>query len=188
MTTPMNRREAVRATTLAVGGLLLTSNGLVFGGCARDQQSSSIANRVLNTDDQVLVEQIADTLLPTTRSSPGAAAAHAGAEINLLLSDCYEPDAQVRVVNGLKEFRQRCDTKFGRAFNSLSPSQREELVREIDATAQRTKDHYFPLVRELAERTYFSSEVGMTKAHRWTMEPGKWVGCVPLEPGQPAWG
>jgi hypothetical protein len=184
----MNRREAVRATTLAVGGLLLTSNGLVFSGCARDREPTPIAGRVLNEDDQALIEQIADTLLPTTRSSPGAAAAHAGAEINLLLSDCYEPDAQVRVVNGLKQFRQSCDTKFGRAFNSLSPSQREQLVREVDVSAQRVKDHYFPLVRELAERTYFSSEIGMTKAHRWTMEPGKWIGCVPLEPGQPAWG
>ena len=187
MTHPMNRREAVRATTLVVGGLLLTSNGLVFG-CARERESARIASRVLNEDDQALIEQIADTLLPTTRSSPGAAAAHAGPEINLLLSDCYEPDAQVRVVNGLKEFRQSCDTKFDREFASLAPSQREALVREIDATALHAKGHYFQLVRELAERTYFSSEIGMTKARRWTLEPGKWVGCVPLTPGQPAWG
>ena len=61
-------------------------------------------------------------------------------------------------------------------------------MREVDAAAVRAKGHYFELVRELAERTYFSSEVGMTKARRWVMEPGKWVGCVPLTPGQPAWG
>jgi len=28
----------------------------------------------------------------------------------------------------------------------------------------------------------------MTKALRYVMVPGKWVGCVPLSPGQPAWG
>ena len=28
----------------------------------------------------------------------------------------------------------------------------------------------------------------MTKARRWVLVPGKWVGCVPLAPGQPAWG
>ena len=187
MTHPMNRREAVRATTLVVGGLFLTSNGLVLG-CAREHEAARIANRVLDEDDQTLIENIADTLLPTTKASPGAAAAHAGAEINLLLSDCYEPEAQVRVVNGLKEFRNTCTAKFDRAFGALSPSQREQLVREVDAAAVRAKGHYFELVRELAERTYFSSEVGMTKARRWVMEPGKWVGCVPLTPGQPAWG
>ena len=187
MTSPMNRREAVRATTLVVGGLLLTSNGLVLG-CAREREPAAIANRVLNENDQALMEQIADTLLPTTKASPGAAAAHAGAEINLLLSDCYDTDAQIRVVNGLKDFRKSCDAKFDRAFSALSPSQREQLVREIDAAALRSKGHYFELVRELAERAYFSSEIGLTKAHRWVMEPGKWVGCVPLTPGQPAWG
>ena len=182
---PMNRREAVRATTLVVGGLLLTSNGLVLG-CAREQPGRA-TSRVLNADDQGLIEAIADTLLPSTASSPGARAAGAGAVINLLLTDCYEPDAQVKVVNGLKELRKACDARHGAEFASLGTPQREQLLREIDAAAVRDKGHYFELVRELAVRSYFSSEIGMTKARRWTLVPGKWVGCVPLAPGQPAW-
>jgi hypothetical protein len=47
--------------------------------------------------------------------------------------------------------------------------------------------HWFPLIRELSLRAYFSSEVGMTKALQYVMVPGKFVGCVPLAPGQPAW-
>ncbi|HKP16203.1 MAG TPA: gluconate 2-dehydrogenase subunit 3 family protein [Gemmatimonadaceae bacterium] len=185
MTPPMNRREAVRATTLVVGGLLLTSNGLVLA-CAREPEQR-LAGRVLSADDQALMEAIADTLLPTTAASPGARAAGAGAEINLLLTDCYEPDDQVRVVNGLKELRRTCDAKFGQAFAALTTPQREQLLRDLDATALRAKGHYFELVRELAERAYFSSEIGLTKARRWTLEPGRWVGCMPLAPGQPAW-
>jgi len=180
----MNRREAVRTTAVFVGGLLLTSNGLVLA-CAREPEQR-LAGRVLTADDQALMEAIADTLLPTTAASPGALAA--GAEINLLLTDCYEPDEQVRVVNGLKEFRDTCHANYDREFTALTPQQREQLLRAIDATAVRAKGHYFELVRELAERTYFSSEIGMTRARRWMLEPGKWVGCVPLKPGQPAWG
>ena len=186
MTAPMNRREAVRATTLVVGGLLLTSNGLVFG-CARAPER--IANRVLTADDQELMEEIADTLLPTTRSSPGARAAGAGAEINLLLTDCYEPEAQARLVSGLSEFRRTLHARFHSAFGPLPQATRESLLRDLDGETSHAGDkHWFSLARELAERTYFSSEIGMTKARRWTMEPGKWVGCVPLTPGQPAWG
>ena len=179
---PMNRREAVRATTLVVGGVLLTSNGLVLG-CAREP--ARIADRVLTMDDQALMEGIADTLLPTTRSSPGARAA--GAAINLLLTDCYEPEAQLRVVNGLREVRRICETRYEGTFSMLPATEREALLRDLDAVAMRSKGHYFDLVRELAERAYFSSEIGMTKARRWVLVPGKWVGCVPLEPGQPAW-
>jgi hypothetical protein len=182
----MNRREAVRTTAMFVGGLLLTSNGLVLA-CKRETESP-LAGRVLTADDQALLDEIADTLLPTTRSSPGAHAAGAGATMNLLLTDCYEPEQQVRVVNGLKDLRKACDAKFGRAFAALTTQEREQLLREIDETALRAKGHYFELVRDLAGRAYFSSEIGMTRARRWMLEPGKWVGCVPLAPGQPAWG
>lgn len=182
----MNRREAVKATTALLGGVLLTSNGFLVA-CARDE--SKAAGKVLTLDDQSLIEEIADTLLPTTPSSPGAKAAGAGAAINLLLTDCYEPETQERVVNGLKEFRRTCGKECGNGFASLPQKEREQLLREIDAEAQKAGEkHYFSLLRELAVRAYFSSEIGKTKAMRYILVPGKWVGCVPLTPGQPAWG
>lgn len=183
---PMNRREAVKATTVLLGSVLITSNGFLVA-CARD--SSQANGKVLTLGDQSLIEEVADTLLPTTPSSPGAKAASAGAAINLLLTDCYEPDAQQRVVNGLKEFRRDCSERYGNDFASLPQNEREQLLREVDAEAERAGPmHYFGLVRELALSAYFSSEIGKTKALRYVLVPGKWVGCVPLAPGQPAWG
>jgi hypothetical protein len=91
-------------------------------------------------------------------------------------------------VAGLEKFRATCDERTGARFAALPTSEREKLLREIDADARKVGDtHYFGLVRELAERAYFSSEIGVTKAKRYVRDPGKWVGCVPLEPGQPAW-
>jgi len=69
----------------------------------------------------------------------------------------------------------------------MPQADRENWLRRIDAEARGTKDHYFALVRELSLQAYFSSEIGATKALRYIMTPGKWVGCVPLQPGQPAW-
>ena len=140
-------------------------------------------------DDQTLIEEIADTLLPTTAASPGAKAAGAGAAINLLVTDCWEPERQQRVVvAGLKQFRETSKTRAGGEFMTLPVARREALLREIDAEAQPKGDaHYFDLVRDLALQAYFSSEIGMTKARRWIVVPGKFVGCLPLKPGQPAW-
>jgi hypothetical protein len=183
---PMNRREAVKATTALIGGVLITSNGFLVA-CAHD--SSKVPSHLLTLDDQSLIEEIADTLLPTTPSSPGAKAAGAGAAINLLLTDCYEPEGQERVVNGLKDFRRMCRERCGGDFVALPQKERERVLRQIDAEAQKAgPTHYFALVRELALRAYFSSEIGMTNALRYVMVPGRWVGCVPLAPGQPAWG
>jgi hypothetical protein len=91
-------------------------------------------------------------------------------------------------VAGLNEFRKLCRQRCGDGFSSLPRSEREQLLRELDAEAKSAgPTHYFGLVRELSVRAYFSSEIGMTKALRYVMVPGKWVGCVPLAPGQPAW-
>jgi hypothetical protein len=164
-----------------VGGVLITTNGFLIA-CARDENKT--AGKVLSVDDQSLIEEIADTLLPTTPNSPGAKAAGAGAAINLLLTDCYEPADQQRVVDGLKQFRNT----VGDHFALMSQGNRENWLRRIDGEAKAEGDkHYFTLIRQLALQAYFSSEIGTTKALRYVMTPGKWVGCVPLQTGQPAW-
>lgn len=183
----MNRREALRATTVLLGAA-----AAVACGPDADETPSQAAGAgpgVLNADDQALAELIADTLLPTTAASPGAKAAGAGAAINLLITDCYDAEAQRRLVRGLAEFRAACRSRRGAAFAALAAGDREQLLREIDGEAQRAgATHYFGLLRELALRAYFSSEVGMTRALRYVRVPGRWDGCVPLAPGQPAWG
>lgn len=176
----MNRREAVKTTGVLLGGVLITSAGLT--ACTRD--THEIRTGVLDANDQALMEAIADTLLPTTPSSPGAKAAGVGPVINLLLTDCHESKDQKRVVDGLRQFRNA----VGDHFASMSQTDRENWVRRIDNQARAAgPDHYFPLVRDLSLQAYFSSEIGMTKALRYVMTPGKWIGCVPLQPAQPAW-
>ena len=62
------------------------------------------------------------------------------------------------------------------------PAERETVVRSVGRQA------WFAPVRDLALGAYFSSEIGMTQALRYVRVPGKYVGCMPLAPGQPAWG
>jgi hypothetical protein len=183
----MNRREAVQATMFLVGGVWITSTGLL-SACGPDARPTA-SSKVLSPDDQGLMEEIADTILPTTASSPGAKAAGVGPVINLLVTECRKPDEQRRLVDGLKDFRQKCSDRCGGSFASLSQVKREEFVRTIDAEAKVAGDkHYFVLARELALDSYFTSQVGLTKALRYMLTPGRWVGCIPLQPGQPAWG
>jgi len=180
----MNRREALR--TAAV--VWIASSG-VLAACARADERGVPSSGVLAHDEQDLIEEIADTLLPTTPSSAGAKAAGVGATINLLLTDCYKPEDQQRIVKGLAELRAACRSRQRSEFASLPREQREQFLREIDAEAKKAgTSHYFHLVRDLANTAYFSSEIGETKALRYLQTPGRWVGCVPLRPGQPAWG
>lgn len=184
----MDRREALKTTGLLLGGAVLASSG-VLDACARAERGTAIPGRVLSAEDQRLMEEIADTLLPSTPSSPGAKAAGAGPTINLLLTDCHEPPDQQRVLKGLEDFRASCGRRMGASFVSLPRDKREQFLRELAAEAKKAGDtHYFHMVRDLANTAYFSSEIGMTKALRYERIPGRWIGCMPLKPGQPAWG
>lgn len=81
-----------------------------------------------------------------------------------------------------------CQARCGDGFESLPRREREQLLRDVDAEAQKVGEtHYFGLVRELAQGAYFSSEAGVTQALRYVPVPGRWTGCVQLAPGQPAW-
>lgn len=166
----MKRRDALKAAGLIAGGALFASSG-ILEACRTGRSSS----RVLSDEDQVLAEEIADTLFPTTAGSPGAKAAGTGAAMNLILSDCYTPADQRAFMEGLERFRAK-------NFLELSRADRETFVRSVGRQA------WFQPVRDLAAGAYFSSEAGMTKALRYVRVPGKYVGCMPLEPGQPAWG
>ena len=163
----MNRRDALKA-----GAALFASSGILVA-CRTGRASSG----VLLDEDQVLAEEIADTLLPTTAGSPGAKAAGTGAAMNVILSDCYKPAEQRAVSEGLARFRAGANNFLG-----LSRADRETFVRSVGRQA------WFAPVRDLALGAYFSSETGMTQALRYVRVPGKYVGCMPLELGQPAWG
>lgn len=185
----MSRRELFQTSGVVLGGTLVASSAL-FTACTAQRNDQTVARTAaISTDDQQLLEEMADTILPTTPASPGAKAAGVGPAIALLLTDCYDTTAQERAAQGLAAFRALCHDRCGGAFTKLSPSQRETLLAEVDADATRTGDaHWFHLVHELSRRAYFSSEIGMTKALRYVRVPGHWTGCVPLEPAQPAWG
>lgn len=162
----MNRRDALKLALVASSGLVSISLA-----CRNGRATST----VLSGDDQMLAEEIADTLLPTTPGSPGAKAAGTGAAMNLILSDCYTPAGQRAVRAGLARVRAG-------KFLALSRADRETFVRSVG------RDRWFEPVRDLALGAYFSSETGMTQALRYVRVPGKYVGCMPLAPGQPAWG
>jgi glucoside 3-dehydrogenase (cytochrome c) hitch-hiker subunit len=182
---PMTRREALKTASVLLGSALIAP--ALLTGCG--PQEPNAAPKGLRLDDEALLGQIADTLLPTTAASPGAAAAGVGATMFLLLNECQPVEVQQRVADGLQALRAACRARGAADFEAMTQVQRESLLGEVDAAAQQAGDkHWFAIARGLALHSYFTSEIGMTQAARYVLVPGKWEGCIPLEPGQVAWG
>lgn len=184
----MNRRDAVKAAGAMLGGVVVLT---ALPGCGapeplerpRKEKVVLASRRLLSAADETLLADFADTLLPDTYASPGAKAAGCGPVMNLLLTDCRDAAGQQRVLAAITALRTRAPQ-----FATMLQPEREALLRTVDAEAAKAgSTHWFHMLRDLALTAYFSSQVGVTKAMRYVREPGRYIGCVPLTPGQPAW-
>ena len=186
--TAMNRRDAVKTAGVMLGGVVALGT---LAGCGSADTTEKppeatvrlVEPRLLTATDEALLLEFADTLLPDTYASPGAKQAGCGPAMNLLLTDCRDAAGQQRARSALAAFRTRAPR-----FAAMLQPDREALLRTIDAEARKEgATHWFHILREVSLTAYFSSEVGVTKAMRYVREPGRYTGCVPLAPGQPAW-
>ncbi|MCC7054423.1 MAG: gluconate 2-dehydrogenase subunit 3 family protein [Gemmatimonadaceae bacterium] len=184
----MNRREAVKAAGTLLGGVVVL--GALPGCGPRQPAATPDSSKVVISGccslagaDEDLLVAFADTLLPDTPASPGARTAGCGPIMNMLLSECYDAASHKAVMEGIVALRTRAYT-----FETMARPDRERLLTEVHGEAERAgKTHWFHALRDLAQRAYFASETGTTKALRYVMEPGGFKGCVTLAPGQPAW-
>ena len=212
----LTRRDAVQRVMALMGGLALTGgdrleamalDGFSFDAAAVDQAMAQGVG-AFTAADVALLDEIADTILPTT-ATPGAKAAKTGAFMALMVTDVYV-DANQRVfTDGLKTLEAACRAATGGSFMQATPAQRVALLEALDreqktaieeqTTPLRTRypatpppvdpppPHYFRLMKELALLGYFTSEIGYTKALRYIESPGRFEPDVPLAPGDKSW-
>ena len=186
----MERREAVQYISLLLGGTLVGGSAFLTG-CKSDTGSET----KFSEDDVAYLDEIANTILPDTASSPGAKAAKVGAFMTVMVNDCYEDKDQKIFHDGMKKLNDQSKKTYDNSFMKLDDQQKHDLLVTLDAEQKKySKDkkkedpaHYFRMMKELSMLGYFTSEIGCTKARRYIETPGKFEGCVPYKKGDKAW-
>ncbi len=189
----IDRREAIRRVTVLLGGVALVGGTGLLEASERLQAPLRAAVTrqgvgPFTPQDVALLDEIADTILPETKT-PGAKAAQTGAFMALMVTDTYTERNQEVFQGGMQQLNAA-------AFMTSTPAQRlaslEQLDREQKAymDARRGNDtppHFFRMMKELALLGYFTSEIGCTQAQRYVEAPGSFDPCVPYTPGERAW-
>ena len=207
----MNRRDALMRVA-ALTGVVMTLPALA------DTLEASAARRTLTgkpvfftADQDMTVAELADTIIPTTKT-PGAKAAKVNEIIDVILKDCYKEADQKRFLEGLAQTNKLSQDAYGKAFAQLDSTQRIEIVKKLEADAKQQKAQmasmqtagaqadaqmprgrgervapFFTMLKDLTLTGYFTSEIGCTQALEYVAVPGRYDGCVPLKPGQKAW-
>lgn len=188
----MNRRDALGRVSLLLGGTIIGSEIFLYG-CKPDTMQLSTVEFTPN--NILFLDEVGETIIPTSDSSPGAKAAKIGEFMKVIVTDCYEAKDQEIFLAGIGQLNDAAKAKYSKDFLDLSPEEKLDFLNGIDQEAKTYSDsrqpdspnHYFTMMKQLTLWGYFSSEVGATQALRYVETPGRWEGCIPYEKGEKAW-
>jgi hypothetical protein len=165
----MNRRESIQAgATLFFAGFIGAESFL--SACQSSDKRLSFSK-----EERILLGEIAEIIIPSTKKSPGAKAANIVEFMQSIVSDCYTLEEQKLFTEGLNQIPKE--------FIRFSAQQKWDFVLELDKAASQSKGEngqalFFRMIKELTTWGYFTSEVGLTQELGYNPVPGKYVGCV----------
>lgn len=186
----MNRREALKAVSIIMGGTVVGANAFLTG-CATENKNA--INELFVKRDVILLDEIGETIIPAT-DTPGAKAVHIGDFMAMMVLDCYPPAAQKAFTEGLKLLQTDFEEQYGKPFQEASNKDRTAFLIDLDKAQKQyspkeesAPPHYFKMMKELTLLGYFTSEIGCTQARRYVEVPGRYDGCISYKKGDKAW-
>jgi hypothetical protein len=188
----MNRRKALSRIILAgIGGTL------AFGGYKWYEGSKTPDIPWLEQHKELLAA-LADTIIPKT-DSPGARAAGVQDFMITLLKDCTDRPTLNKFIDGCKDLESRCLSKYQSSFSRCAEGDRililtnlEQKDRPASGLLGKAESRYlgkpfFSTLKEYTVLAYCTSELGATHGLAYVPVPVTYHGCLPWQPGQPAW-
>ena len=184
----MKRREAVQYISILLGGTIVGSSHFLSGYKGKTGVSMNFTN-----DNISLLNEIADTILPATKT-PGAKAAKLGQFITVMVNDCYDENDQKIFHEGMSKLDDFSRKTYDNSFVKITQQQRHDLLVKLDNEQKEymknkkkeDPSHYFRMMKELTLLGYFTSEIGCTQARRDVETPGRYDGCIPYKKGDKA--
>ena len=134
----INRREAIRRVTALLGGIALVGGSGLLTGC-RDRSSALGRDAKFTAEDIAFLDEVADTILPTT-STPGAKAAKVGAFMALMVTDTYDARDQEAFRAGMRTLDDESQKESKVAFMQATPQQRLALLERLDRESKADHD------------------------------------------------
>ena len=189
----MKRKTFINRLGLSAGGTILLPSVSLMQSC----EYKPHIRTALTQADVPFLDEIGETILPTTESIPGAKATNIGEYILLMYNDCMPEKEQAVLVAGLNELDARSAETFSSSFSEADAAQKIQLLETIQSEAiaynlkmegtEKPLPHYFDIVKGMTISGYFSSEIGMTEARNYLPLPGKFEACIPYNQGDKPW-
>lgn len=205
----MKRRRFLSSMAIVIPAAIVSTE-LIFSSC-----KSGVKDEFFTDENIKLLDEIGETIIPSTSTSPGAKAARIGEFMKVYVTDCYTPDEQRTFRYGINKFKEISQKKYKNQFAKLTLAQRKEILQKLEKEAQdysenkkkntagngdaiqtgkgnqevlnKNSGDFYPMIKQLILFGFFTSKPGATKALRYIQTPGSYKGDVPYKKGDKAW-
>jgi Gluconate 2-dehydrogenase subunit 3 len=184
----MHRRTVIKNLALIIGGAAL----LPACGRKEDKASVSLKNVVISADEEKLVGDISETIIPKT-NTPGARDLNLHLFVFKMLDDCYKKEDQQAFMTGMGQFTDIVKNKCDKSFSDLSQQQREEILLNIEqdkdekSTANpKELKTFYGIIKGQSVNGYIKSKYFMTKQVVYELVPGRYNARFPYKQKQSA--
>jgi hypothetical protein len=184
----MHRRTVIKNLALIIGGAAL------LPACDRKEGKASVSlkNLDISADQEKLVGDIAETIIPKT-TTPGARDLNLHLFVFKMLDDCYKKEDQQAFMTGMGQFTDIVKNKYGKAFSDLSQKQHEEILLNIEqdknerSTANpKELKSFYGIIKGQTVNGYVNSKYFMTKQVVYELVPGRYNARFPYKQKQSA--
>jgi hypothetical protein len=172
----ITRREAIR--TIGLGAGVIAALPVLSPTSAAQEAAHDHAHRAIQAaasqpqplrfftaDENRIVIEMSERIIPADDSSPGAIAAKVNEYIDLIISE--SPDATKQIWReGLAAVNKMSRDRFSKSFADASADQQVELLREIsknEKAPQTVEEKFFRTMKYATVDGYYTSEIGIHK-------------------------
>jgi hypothetical protein len=181
----MQRREVVRVLSAALALPFLPRNADAAIRLGQDihRRLGEVTFRTLNRDQQALVTEIAEIIIPET-DTPGATSMKVPQFVDLILTEWAGDAERSGFLAGLTDIDAKAAALGATRFVQLSPTQKTELLTQLDSGRNDDKGAglAFGRLKALTVYGYFTSEHVQEKILHRQMYFPRYEGNVPFTP------
>ncbi|CAN5903714.1 gluconate 2-dehydrogenase subunit 3 family protein [soil metagenome] len=134
----------------------------------------------LTASDESLLAEIMGTIIPET-DTPGAKSLQVHQFALRMIHDCYDDEALASLKNGLVQADKLAQKELNKSFVGSEAKEREQVLVRMSVSEDPETKKSYDLIKGLTVRGYLNSEYVMVNVLNYTMAPGFYNGCVPVE-------
>lgn len=186
----MNRRDILKWSAYTAGICSLPLPLAVLQSC----QPSAVIDwtpTILSKEEALMVEHIANIILPGDATMPPANEINVPKFVDLLIADCLSDREKEDFIAGLHAIATDYKQSSGNSLAANPERDLTEYVTKLDLDAFRNASNpageAYRLLKQMILMGYFTSEIIMSGHLNYHAIPGEYKGCIEYSGGDKAY-